>query len=105
MRVELTQRPDSVSPLKHAFRVEPSRAPIEIFVWRPTQNGIQLREWGVDTESEFMLTGRGERLSGRGRSDGTIEGGAYHYALLAKKLPCEGFVPGFDPPRPARAGA
>ena len=105
MRVELTQKPDSVSPVKHTFRVEPSRAPIEIFVWRPTRDGVQLREWGVDTEFEFRWAGGSERLSGRGRSDGKIEGGAYHYALLARKLPCEGFVPGFDPPRPARAGA
>ena len=104
LRVLLTAAPDTdpMNPQRSVFRVRPSRD-YEPYVWWPTRVGLSVAQYGVDTRFAWELRGGPANLSGGGRSEGTIEGGPYRYALLGHRVDCQGFEPGYDAPGPRHA--
>jgi hypothetical protein len=100
LRVILETTPDSSGPVRRAFAVEPKRRDfIMSFTWSPTVDGIRIVQYGADTGFELVLSGGPSEMEGHGRSSGSIEGGTYRYAVVGHRLSCDGFVPGYDPPR------
>ena len=69
------------------------------FIWWPTRRGIHALVATVDTRDEFTLTGSPASLSGGGRTEGVVEGAPFRFAAVGRRVSCDGFEEGYDPPR------
>ena len=100
LRLKLETAVDTSGPVRPAFVLTAGPRPvIGSHTWQPTRHGFRIMMYDVDTRAQITVAGNTPLLRGAGFSDGMFEGGMFRYAVVARRVGCDGFILGADAPR------